>query len=460
MPALGGAPRRIVESGSELAWSPDGAELAYLTGDTVELHVASADGKRREKLASAGLAEAPVWSPRGDRIAYAAGNGGYLLSVYGVLNVASSSIWAVSPEGGEPIRLTEDAHLDSSPQWTPDGRHVLFVSDRGGTRDIYRLTLTRSGEPEGAPQRLTTGLQVHSISLSADGTRLVYSVLNRKQNIWSVPIPSLRTVSVREATPVTIGNQEIEGIAVSKDGKWLAFDSNRSGNQDIYKMPIDGGELVQLTSHPSEDFVTTWSPDGSEIMFYSLRSGNRDVYVMSSDGGSVRQITDYPGLEFGGSWSPDAKLIVFWGLREGARVAYKVPATGGAPPQRLEHQVYLWSPDGSWLLGLGPGDESVVIVSPDETEVRTLAHNPLLRSGAWARDSRSVFYKTGTIPGRSGIWSVPVSGGEPRLLVRFDDPDRPSYRREFAVDDERLYFTLAEHESDVWVMDLDDEGSF
>ena len=104
--------------------------------------------------------------------------------------------------------------------------------------------------------------------------------------------------------------------------------------------------------------------------------------------------------------------------------------------------------------------ESVVIVSPDETEVRTLAHNPLLRTFRWARDSRSVFYKTGTLPGRSGIWSVPVSGGEPRLLVRFDDPDRPSIRREFAVDNERIYFTLAEHESDVWVMDLDDEGSF
>ena len=233
VPALGGAPRRIVESGSELAWSPDGAELAYLEGvtDSDELHVASADGKRREKLASPGQGTAPAWSPRGDRIAYAVGNSGYLLGSSGVLNVASSSIWAVSSEGGEPVRLTEDAHLDSSPQWTPDGRHMLFVSDRGGTRDIYRLTLTRSGESDGAPQRLTTGLQVHSISLSADGTRLVYSVLNKKQNIWSVPIPSQRTVSVREASPVTVGNQEIEGIAVSLDGKWLAFDSNRSGNR-------------------------------------------------------------------------------------------------------------------------------------------------------------------------------------------------------------------------------------
>ncbi len=93
VPALGGAPRRIVKSGRELTWSPDSAELAYLEG-SVELHVASADGKRREKLASPSQATAPAWSPRGDRIAYAVGNSGYLLGGNGVLNVASSSIWA------------------------------------------------------------------------------------------------------------------------------------------------------------------------------------------------------------------------------------------------------------------------------------------------------------------------------------------------------------------------------
>ena len=123
---------------------------------------------------------------------------------------------------------------------------------------------------------------------------------------------------------------------------------------------------------------------------------------------------------------------------------------------------YRWSPDGRWLLGSGADEKSVIIVSPDETELSTLAHAPLLRAMRWSRDSRFVFYKTGTLPGRSGIWSVPVSGGEPRLLVRFDDPDRPSIRREFAVavDNERIYFTVVEHESDVWVMDLEHEGSF
>ena len=143
-------------------------------------------------------------------------------------------------------------------------------------------------------------------------------------------------------------------------------------------------------------------------MFYSLRSGNRDIYVMSSDGGSVRQITRHPGADRVGTWSPDAKLIVFSSVRDGGRASYNVPADGSAAPQRLDHAAFRWSPDGRWLLGWSADRQSVIIVSPDETGVRTLAHDPRLRDVRWARDSRSVFYKTGMLPGRSGIWSVPV----------------------------------------------------
>ena len=65
--------------------------------------------------------------------------------------------------------------------------------------------------------------------------------------------------------------------------------------------------------------------------------------------------------------------------------------------------------------------------------------------------SISVAYDRG---GQSSIWSVPVVGGEPRMLVRFDDPSRRSLRREFATDGRRFYFTIARDESDIWAMEL------
>jgi dipeptidyl aminopeptidase/acylaminoacyl peptidase len=126
-----------------------------------------------------------------------------------------------------------------------------------------------------------------------------------------MPIPARPPVSASAATPVTTGDQAIEGIAVSRDGQWLAFDSNRSGNQDIYRMPLAGGEIEQLTTHPADDFVPCWSPDGKEIVFYSWRNGNRDLFLMAADGSSERQLTSEPGDEVYPDWSADGRQIVF-----------------------------------------------------------------------------------------------------------------------------------------------------
>lgn len=55
----------------------------------------------------------------------------------------------------------------------------------------------------------------------------------------------------------------------------------------------------------------------------------------------------------------------------------------------------------------------------------------------------------------AGIWALPASGGSPRLLVRFDDPDRPPARTNFATDGQRLYFTVANRQSDIWLMSVE-----
>jgi len=445
-----------LDRGRELAWSPDGSSFAFVdsaTTDITDLYIGGLDG-RREKIAFLTKAATLSWSPDGERIAYSAGNDGYPFTGTGVLNVASSAIWVTS-DGSDAVQVTEDLYLDSSPQWTPDGCHIYFVSDRGGTRDIYRLGVSPSGAPVGEPVRLTMGLQAHTFSLSADGKLVAYSVLTRRQNMRSVPISASGTISVREAEPVTIGNQEIEGIAVPYDGEWLAFDSNRSGNQEIYKMPIVGGDAIKLTTHPAANFVTAWSPDGSEFLMYSLRSGNRDVYAMSSDGGSVRQLTDHPAEERSGGWWADGKFIGVNSFQRGG--SFILSSTGEAPPRLVDNVATYFSPAGRWLAGWNQTNSAVFIVSLDGTEVRTLVESvhadPTLR---FSRDGQAVFYKGGRPPGRSGIWSVSIDGGEPRLMVEFDDPDRTSFRPEFDVSSDRIYFTLAEHESDVWLLELED----
>jgi hypothetical protein len=106
-------------------------------------------------------------------------------------------------------------------------------------------------------------------------------------------------------------------------------------------------------------------------------------------------------------------------------------------------------------------DNALRLIAPDGGESRMLVHTddpallPAPAFAVWSADSRTVYYKAYDAERQSSIWSVPVEGGSPDLLVEFDDPSRPSFRREFACDGQQFYFTIARHESDIWVMELE-----
>jgi len=321
IPALGGIPKRIVGIPKTVTyiwdkalrgppvWSPDSEEIAYPQGNTI--FRISTSGGEPSKISDAHEPHSLCWSPDGRYIAFVSGNSEFVFgsSEVGspiIGNLAPSSIWIVSPTKGNPIQVAEATNLNMSPVWLPDSRQFLFVSNRGGSRDIYQLRIDPNGNPQNAPIRLTTGLDAHTISISSDASKLVYSVYHNYTNIWSIRIPEKEAISITEARPVTEGNQTIEGLDVSPDGQWLAFDSNRNGNQDIFKMPVAGGEPIQLTTNPSDDFMPSWSPDGKEIAFYSFRTGNRDIHIMNSEGSSIQQVTTDPAHERYPDWSPGA----------------------------------------------------------------------------------------------------------------------------------------------------------
>ena len=275
------------------------------------------------------------------------------------------------------------------------------------------MPLDDSGARAGEPERLTTGLNVHTLSLSEDGKTLSYSVLTTNQNIWSIPIPEEGPVSVTEANPVTTGSQAIEGIHVSPDGQWIVFDSNRSGNQDIYKMPLEGGDLVQLTTDPAEDFLPAWSPDMKEIVFYSYRTGNPNIFVMSAEGGTSRQLTNDPGRDAHPDWSSDGKMIAFHSDRSGQVEVYalsveKDELSGGASqPLRLTSAGGFfpkWSPNGAFVAFSSGSDVSVV--PAEGGAVRLLATDVGLTNQGWSSDGQTIYYKPPG-PERSSIWSVP-----------------------------------------------------
>jgi Tol biopolymer transport system component len=469
IPSLGGVSKVVVEeTGTFLccpAWSPDGARIAYATGNA--LYVQTLDGGGLVKVAAHPfLTHSLAWSPDGRRIAYVVENLNFVFGAPDMGNIAPSSIWVIPASGGTPVQITDRVHLNMSPTWTPDGKRLLFISNRGGRRDIYQIALRDSGEPSGDAALVTAGLNALTIDLSKDGSRLAYSVYATEANIWSIPIPDHPPASLSSASQVTFGSQSVEGISVSPDGKWLAFDSSRSGNQDIYRMPVSGGELEQLTTNASDDFLPVWSPDGREIVFYSWRSGNRDVYVMAADGRSERQLTSDPGHEFYPDWSPDGRHVVFRSIQPDRNgVDTLARNTDGLSWGERKHLTSnaagypRWSPDGRSIAVPDFRGRSIVLLDAASGAPR-LAGNKLPASGprpnfvAWSRDSQTLFYKAIDADQQASVWAVPAAGGIPTLLVNFDDPNRPSSRIEFATDGTRLFFTVSRNEADAFVMDV------
>ena len=99
----------------------------------------------------------------------------------------------------------------------------------------------------------------------------------------------------------------------------IVFYSTRHGNNEIYTVRPDGGDLRRITNNDWDDVGPAWSPDGSRIAFVSQRDGNREIYVMNADGSNQRRLTNTPEDESHPAWSPDGNRIGFFSERDGNR---------------------------------------------------------------------------------------------------------------------------------------------
>ncbi len=465
VPALGGTPRQAVAGGlvgpsgfsapmaHSAVWSGDGRRIYYVGRDTIYERTLGRAAPRA--VAAAKAAYDLALSPDGKLLAYAAGNPFFVISGSAFGNIAPSDVWVVPVGGGEATRVSGGSGMNLSPAWLAGGG-LLYISNRDGTRDLYLQRLGRGGRPDGAAARLSSGLNAGAVSVSADGHRIAYSVYTSTSNIWSLPIEA-HALSVSQAQPVTKGNQSIESLATSLDGAWLAFDANRTGNSDIYRMRLPDGEPERLTDDPADDFAPAYSPDGRWIAFHSFRNGTRDIFVMPAAGGPATAVTNSPRQEQNAFWTPDgASLVYFVSSEGGIEVVTRGTAGWGTPRPLARVDGALCGVDRSGSL-VAPTADSVWAVPLDGGPARTLpitAGRGEPHSCALSPDGRTLYVRRAEPHGGGAIWAAPVVGGQGHMIVSFDDPSRQSARGVFAVSASRVYFTLDDRQSDVWVAEL------
>jgi serine/threonine-protein kinase len=466
IPVLGGQARLVtrgqVATGLLLGgdWSPDGTEIVYRDGvDT--LFIQSPEETRRRVLVTGTDLHSPAWSRDGKWIAYVEGN----LAFHFVGNNAPSRILVVPAEGGTPVAVTDSTAFSTSPIWIPGRRALLFVSDQEGGRDIYQVELKASGEAAGPAVRITTGLNPERISLSADGRRLAWSVFTQTANVWEIPIPARDSIPLSRGRQVTTGTQSVEQADVSPDGVWLYYDTDRSGNSDIWRQRLAGGSPEQLTTHPAGDFAVRVSPDGRELAFHSTRNGvnNRDIFVMPIGGGDAVQVSTSTSDDRMPEWGGDGRTLAWNDLftPDSAIFLARRNSDGSwGPPRRIVRP-------GVGLFGQAGGrhpdgritaiDSAGLHLFDPETgsrEFLTPATNPNSIYSAWSADGRVLYFTDFRPTGELFIRALTYPGRTLRTLAYADNPQTQAYRFGLAVWADKIYVPLVESRSDVWVADI------
>lgn len=291
MPSGGGEVRKLTDLNINIrfsggvAWSADGGQIIFFNGPRGNLWRLSVSGGVPEPIGAAGQGVGGL-TLRGNRLAYAQ-------------ETVDWNIWQVDLKGSKslgqrPAPVITSTRFDDSPQFSPDGKKIVFASDRSGTTEIWLCD--RDGQN---PVQLT----------SFDG-----------------PLTG---------TP-----------RWAPDGRQIAFDTRSQGNPDVWVLSLDGGQPRRLTTEPSEDAVPSWSRDGRWVYFGSNRSGRRQIWKMPAEGGPAVQLTKDGGFE--GFESLDGKFF-YYAKGQDMPGIWRIPVEGGEETLVLdEHKAGYWR---SWAVG-------------------------------------------------------------------------------------------------------------
>ena len=282
---------------SDPAFSPEGRTLAFVrwsgnyVGDIYVQRTNATEARRLtfDETRIQGLA----WMPDGRNIVFSSWRSGL------------STLWRVPVSGGE-IEALAGIGEDTKVPALSSVANLLAYRKLEKNVNIWSVHLSPAGRLEGPPRRLiSASREQHDDEFSPDGRRIVFSS-NRSGNdeIW------VANADGSNATPLTSFRGPLTGTPRwSPDGRWIAFDSRSGGRTGIFLVSAEGGAPRRLTPPAADAFVPSWSRDGRWIYFCWNREGDLEIWKMPAEGGEPVQVTKTGGFE--ARESNDGKWLYF-----------------------------------------------------------------------------------------------------------------------------------------------------
>ncbi len=247
-------------------------------------------------------------------------------------------IYVSDYDGANPRRITINRTMNLFPNWSPDGRSIVYTSYRSGVPDLL-------------------------IS-----------------NIYAGTMETPTKGSGQNWLPV-----------FSPDGTRVAFVSSRDGNSEIYVMNRDGSDVRRLTNNPAIDSTPTWSPTGTQIAFTSERTGTPQIYVIGADGAGLRRISSESYADRA-TWSPAPYNEIAFTARTGPGFDIKIQSIATGETRQITfgegtNESPAWAPNGRHLafMSTRAGRSQIFTVDRDGKNLRQLTKDGNNTTPNWSQ---------------------------------------------------------------------------
>lgn len=371
IPVTGGDATRLTYSDSEdyaADWSPDGKRVLFTSyrsfpGSSVMV-LETETGKVKTILQDSGTIRYPRYSPDGKLIAFNRGGSSY--TRLGYKGAGNSQVWVMGADGKGARRLDEWNGGQYWPNWSADGKHIYYLTDRGDDRAVYSVAVG-GGEPTEALRM--KGKEFYYLSVAPGGDAVVWA---DGQLFTAELSPAKRTgdarlisISAGSDTKQQYVTREVfsraDEVEPSPDGKWLALVIRG----DVYIQPLSrtpeqevdaprGGEAVNFTNTAGREQSVQWTPESDKLIMLSDKDGDQNIYQLDLNNKQWTRLTSTKGIDITPRLSPDGKQLAFYRgtsslivtdletkrERELARGSFR----RGVWSMPLE-----WSPDSKWL---------------------------------------------------------------------------------------------------------------